>query len=73
MAQKQKLTANNLKESLWETLQGLKDGTIEPGNADAIASQAREIVRTASLQLRVASQSQRQVPSELISFSENGG
>jgi hypothetical protein len=66
-----KLTAQNLKNELWETLQRVKDGTIDAGAADSIASQSREICRTVNLQLQVARQTKRQVPMEIVDFSEN--
>jgi hypothetical protein len=31
------LNATSLKTALWETLNSVKDGTMQPGNADAIA------------------------------------
>jgi len=65
------LTAKNLKETLWETLNEVKNDNLSCGNADAIASQAREILRTANTQLRISAQSKRNVPTELIDFSEN--
>lgn len=64
------LSATNLKQSLWETLSDIKSGTRQPGEADAIASQAREILRTTNVQLRIASQSGRNIPLEVIEFSE---
>jgi hypothetical protein len=66
-----KLTAGNLKDALWETLQQVKSGQMDAGNADAVATQAREIVRTANLQLRVAQQTKRPVPVDVLNFSEN--
>jgi hypothetical protein len=64
------LTAINLKTALWETLQDIKTGKIQPGQGDAIASQAREILRTVKVQLQVTNQAKRSVPAEVISFSE---
>ena len=64
------LTAVNLKNELWVTLTDLRQGTIQPGQADAIASQAREILRTVKVQLQVTSQSKRSVPLEVINFAE---
>lgn len=64
------LTAKNLKEALWDTLEKVRTGAIDPGQGDAIATQAREILRTVNTQLRVSHQSKRPVPAELISFSE---
>lgn len=66
-----KLTATNLKDVLWETLKKVKDGEMDAGAADSIATQAREIVRTTNLQLQVAKQTKRQVPLEIINFSES--
>lgn len=64
------LNATNLKAALWETLNDIKGGTIQPGQGDAIASQAREILRTVKVQLQVTSQSKRSVPADLIAFAE---
>lgn len=64
------LTAVNLKTALWETLNDIKSGTIQPGQGDAIASQAREILRTVKVQLQITNQSKRSVPLEVIQFAE---
>lgn len=65
------LTAINLKETLWETLKAIKGDAMLPGQGDAIASQAREILRTVKVQLQVASQSKRPVPVDVITFTES--
>ena len=64
------LTATNLKSALWETLNAIKSGAMQPAEGDAIASQAREILRTTNTQLRIAQQSKRPIPSEVLGFSE---
>jgi hypothetical protein len=64
------LTAATLKDTLWETLVDLRHENILPNRADAIAAQAREIMRTVKIQLQVAGQSKRSVPQEIIHFSE---
>lgn len=64
------LTASNLKNVLWDTMTELKAGTIQPGQGDAIAAQAREILRTVRTQLMVTSQAKRSVPADVIIFSE---
>ena len=51
------LTATNLKDQLWGTLLDLRKGDIQAGQADAIASQAREILRTVKVQLAITQQS----------------
>jgi len=68
---KQKLSATNLKSVLWDTLLKVKSGKMEPGQADAVASQAREILRTTTVQLKVASQSNRVISKDVIDFAEN--
>lgn len=65
------LNADSLKSALWTVLNGVKDGNMEPGQADAVASQAREILRTLNVQLRVSQQAKRPVPTDVIHFSEN--
>jgi hypothetical protein len=64
------LTASNLKTALWETLNEIKSDTMLPAQGDAIASQAREILRTVKTQLQVVAQSKRSVPAEVIGFAE---
>jgi hypothetical protein len=65
------LTASSLKNVLWETLLDLKSENIQPNRADAIAAQSREILRTVKTQLQIAGQTKRQVPQEIVNFSEN--
>jgi hypothetical protein len=64
------LTAKNLKESLWETLQGVRTGKIAAAEADSIATQAREILRTTNTQLQIFRQAKRNVSVEVINFAE---
>lgn len=64
------LNAINLKQKLWETLNEVKRGKITPGSGDAIASQAREILRTVKTQLLIMSQSGNAVTSELVDFAK---
>lgn len=64
------LSAENLKNALWETLRGVKDGSILPGQGDAIASQAREILRTVKIQLQISGQAKRRVPMDVVDFAE---
>ena len=56
------LTATNLKSALWDTLVDLQAGNKQPAEGDAIAVQAREIIRTVNTQLRIAQQTKRNVP-----------
>lgn len=64
------LTAVNLKNALWETLEAIKSDNMQANQGDAIASQAREILRTVKVQLQIAGQTKRSVPLEIIDFSE---
>lgn len=70
MAKTKALTAINLKDELWVTLQDLREGKVQAGQADAIASQAREILRTVKVQLQVTTCAKRPVPADCISFAE---
>lgn len=64
------LSAKNLKSALWETLNSVKEGKMEASQADSVASQAREILRTTNTQLRVAQQAKRPVAVDVITFAE---
>ncbi len=64
------LTAINLKKALWETLNDIKDDKMQASQGDAIASQAREILRTVKTQLQICTHTKRSVPLEIIEFSE---
>lgn len=64
------LSAVALKQALWETLNDIKSDKMQPAQGDAIASQAREILRTVKVQLQVAGHTKRQVPLEVIEFAE---
>lgn len=64
------LSAVNLKQALWETLEAIKSDVMQPNQGDAIASQAREILRTVKVQLQISQQSKRSIPIEVIEFAE---
>ncbi len=65
-----KFSASTLKSALWETLNEIKTDKMLPAQGDAIASQARELLRTIKVQLQVVGQSKRQVPADVIKFAE---
>lgn len=65
-----KLSAQNLKDTLWDTLIQIKDDKMLAAQGDAIASQAREILRTIKVQLQIVGQSKRNVPTDVIDFAE---
>jgi hypothetical protein len=64
------LSAVNLKQALWETLYAIKDNKMLPGQGDAVAAQAREILRTVKVQLQIAAQGKHQVPMDVIDFAQ---
>lgn len=43
---------------------------MQASQGDAIASQAREILRTVKVQLQIATHTKRPVPTEVIDFAE---
>lgn len=63
------LTAENLKSELWKTMQELRAGQMQSDQGNAIAYQAREILRTVRTQLMVTSQAKRPVPKECVKFA----
>jgi hypothetical protein len=65
------LSATNLKTALWETLNEIKGDKMLAAQGDAIASQAREILRTVKVPLQICAQSKRNVPTEVIDFAES--
>lgn len=67
------LNASNLKTALWETLNNIKDGKVQAAEGDAIAAQAREILRTVKVQSAVVLQAKRTLPLEVIEFAEGIG
>lgn len=66
----QRLSAVALKTALWETLNDIKSDKMQANQGDAIASQAREILRTIKVQLQIAGHTKRSVPLEVIEFAE---
>ncbi len=54
MRNKSKLTGENLKQTLWETLQAVKSKKIDPKLANAIATQSREIMRVVRTEISLA-------------------
>jgi len=64
------LSAGSLRDVLWETLNDVRTNQMLPNRADAIASQAREILRTVKTQLQIASAARRGVPEDIVNFSE---
>jgi len=64
------LKASTLKDVLWETLVDLRSNDMPANRADAIAAQAREILRTVKVQLQVTNAAKRPVPLRIVEFAE---
>lgn len=67
------LNAVNLKEALWDTLKKVRSGKMTPGAADAVAAQAREILRATRTQLAVLTQAGESVSAEMVDFARPRG
>ena len=65
------LKASTLKDVLWETLIDLRSNDMPANRADAIAAQAREILRTVKTQLQVTNAAKRPVPRDIVAFAES--
>lgn len=65
------LSAKNMKEVLWSTLQGLKAGNVEPAQADSIAVQCREIIRVIKTQQSIIKQAGEKLTEELVDYAIN--
>lgn len=63
-----KLTAANLKKELWEVLLEVRKGAIDPHQAEAVASQSREIIRVLRAQQSVLKQAQEKITEEMLKF-----
>ncbi len=59
----------HLKDELWDTLKKVKGGAILPGNGDAVAAQAREILRTVRTQMAIFAQAGIPISTEVIDFA----
>ena len=70
MKTKNPLTSKNLKNTLWETLNEIKDGELEPSKGSAIAYQAREIVRTINTELRILDKIGAKTTKQLKDFTK---
>lgn len=67
------LSASNLKTALWETLNAIKEDKMQANQGDAIASQAREILRTVKVQVQISQHTKRSLPLEVVEFAEKAG
>ena len=61
--------AKNLKATLWDTINDLREQKIDPGVADAVASQSREVVRVLREQRMIVQSAGLALPDELVEFA----
>lgn len=69
-SEKSTLSAMNLKKTLWETLELLRSNNLDVNEAVAVAGLAREIIRCTSTQLKISVHSGRELPKDILDFSE---
>ena len=67
---KKKLTADGLKNALWETLNEVKDGDADPREAHAVASTSREIMSVVKTQLSINRVTGKRVNKKLADFAD---
>lgn len=60
-----------MRDVLWETLLDVRSNNIQANRADAVATQAREILRTVKTQLQITNAAKRSVPQDIIAFAES--
>lgn len=65
----EKLNAVTLKDQLWDTLHQIKSGDIDAAKGDAIAAQAREILRTTKTQVTIIDKARQSLSDELLEFA----
>jgi hypothetical protein len=58
-----------LRDVLWETLNDVRTNQMPPNRADAVATQAREILRTIKTQLNISAASKGRIAQPLIKFA----
>lgn len=64
------LNAKNLKETLWENIQQIKDGAMTPVTGHSVAAQVRELLGTVKVELEIQKQSGSQISQSLKDFCE---
>lgn len=65
------LTAGALRDVLWETLNDVRTNQMPANKADAVAAQAREILRTVKTQVQIAATTQKPIPRDVIAFAQS--
>ncbi len=70
---KKALTASNLKEALWDTLQQVRGGDVTPAQAGKVSNLAREVVRVLNTELQIMAKTKMEVSDDVRAFVGNDG
>lgn len=68
--QHDKLNAEVIKDIAFKNLVKLEEGKGDPEQINAVANQMKVILRTVSVQLKIAKQSGKPVPAQVSAFNE---
>jgi hypothetical protein len=69
MKQKRFFNSQDLKDSLWSTLQDLKKKKTNAATANAVAAQAREIMRIVKMEVQVTAMSGQKPGKKMLEFT----
>jgi hypothetical protein len=70
-ANKNDLTAENLKNALWETLQGVRAKRVSPEIANATAVTSREIMRVVRTELAIQTLAGARPGARMLEFTDS--
>lgn len=65
-----KLSGENLERTLWTTLHAVRTGEMSPVQADAVATQAREITRSIRTRMAILKMGSEPVSEGLLDYSK---
>lgn len=63
-----KPTAKKLQRQLWETIQELRSGDVTPKRANALARQARMLLYSVRIQMKIADMTRTELPTSARRF-----
>ena len=67
---KMELNAKNLKTTLWQNVNSIKEGKMTPVTGHAIAAQVRELLTTVKVELEIKKQAGGEISQSLQNFCE---
>jgi hypothetical protein len=62
------LSAQSLKQTLWDTLNAVKDRTLDPTLANAVSANSREIMRVVKIEVGIAKVTGKKQSASLTGF-----